>query len=324
VADLLFLGLRGIRTFRYTVERALASPYRDRVAVLYLEDFVKDGSVELGPDGEPVVRSGRDEIRFDRVRSCYALVMDLPRALIREGLVRGEDWHPFRSRLSALVLALHRTACRVVNRPLLDAGNGSKPLQTFDLARHGFRVPRSLTTNSPGDALAFAEALGWRVIYKSTSALPSVANRLTPERRADLERIRACPVLLQEHVAGPDVRAHVVGDQVFAERIEFSGGVDARYSPRPTRQFRPVELPGEVHERCVRFAAASGLYLAGFDFKVCQETGEYVALEANPTPGYDVYDFRCGGRISEALLALMAEAPEGRAEAALRPPADAA
>src|SRR5205814_9769381 len=128
------------------------------------------------------------------------------------------------------------------NPPLLDAGNGSKPLQTFTLAKYGFRVPRTLTTNSPDEAVAFAEELGWQVIYKSTSALPSVANRLTPDRRDDLDKIRACPVLLQEEVAGPDVRVHFVAGEPFAERIEFDGGVDARYSPKATRQFRETEL----------------------------------------------------------------------------------
>jgi hypothetical protein len=307
VNDLLFLiGLRGIRTFRYTEGRALASPYSHRVTVMYLEEFIKEGSVEVSPGEEPVLRCGSQEVDFRRVGACYALLMDLPRRLVRDGLIGERDWHPYRSRLNALILALHRTNCLVINRPLFDLGNGSKPLQTFDLARLGFRVPRSLATNSPEKALAFAEELGWRVIYKSTSALPSIANRLTPDRRTDLERIRACPILLQEEVAGPDVRVHVVGDRAFAERIDFSDGVDARYSPRASRQFRSIELPDHVRRRCLDLVALSGLWIVGIDFKLDPETGEYVALEANPTPGYDVYDYRSGGQISEALLRLMA------------------
>jgi hypothetical protein len=315
VRDLLFLGLRGIRTFRYTVDRALAGPYRDRARVLYVEDFLKEGAVTLEPGAEPVLHWGREVIALDGIRACYNLLMYLPRSLVRDGLIRAEDWHPYRARLTGLILALHRMAGLVINRPLLDAGNGSKPLQTFDLARHGFRVPRTLMTNAPAEARAFAEALNWRVIYKSTSSLPAVTNRLTPERCIDLEKIRACPILLQEEVAGPDVRAHVVGRQVFAERIDFSGGVDARYSPKATRKFLPIELPDEVRQRCVSFTAQSGLGIAGFDFKVCRETEAYVALEANPTPGYDAYDFRLGGCISEALLRLMADGPAAAAAA---------
>jgi hypothetical protein len=314
VKDILFLGLKGIRTFRYTVEKAANGPYRDRIRVVDLETFIQRGSVDIGPDAEPVLRIGSDAIDFERITACYALLMDLPRRLVREGLIRESDWHPCRARLSALILALHRTTCPVINRPLFDAGNGSKPLQTFELARLGFPVARSLTTNSPEEAMAFAEELGWHVIYKSASALPSVANRLTPDRRRDLERIRSCPIFLQEEVTGPDVRVHVVGAETFAERIDFQGGVDARYSPRESRQFHPVAPPDEVRERCVRFAAEHGLWIAGFDFKQRQASGEYVALEANPTPGYDVYDFRAGGRISESLLRLMAEGPLDRRE----------
>jgi hypothetical protein len=308
VSDLLLLGLKGIRTFRYTVEKALAGAYGHRVRVVDLETFIHRGSVEIRPDAEPVLRIGSDEIDFRQITACYALLMDLPRRLVRDGLIREADWHPIRARLNALILALHRTGCRVINRPLLDAGNGSKPLQTFELARLGFPVARSLTTSSPEQALEFAEQLGWRVIYKSTSALPSVANRLTPDRRADIDRISSCPIFLQEEVAGPDVRVHVVGAETFAERIDFQGGVDARYSPRETRQFRAIELPEEVRQRCVRFTAEHGLWIAGFDFKLRMPSEEFVALEANPTPGYDVYDFRAGGRISESLLRLMGEA----------------
>jgi glutathione synthase/RimK-type ligase-like ATP-grasp enzyme len=308
VKDLLFLGMGGVPGLGYVVRRALEGPYRDRVAVVYVEEFIKDGSVEFGADEEPVLRWGGQEVRFDGVRACYNLLMSLPRKAVREGLVREEDWHPYRSRLIGLVAALHRTACRVINRPLLDAGNSSKPLHTHHLARHGFRVPRTLTTNSPTEAVAFAEALGWRVIYKSGSNRASVVKRLTPERRADLERIRSCPVLLQEQVVGPDVRAHVVGGEVFAEQIDFEGGVDARHVARSARQFRRVELPDALRERAVRFVAESGLGIVGFDFKVCAETGEHVALEANPQPGYHGYDVRLGGVITDALLRLMAEA----------------
>jgi glutathione synthase/RimK-type ligase-like ATP-grasp enzyme len=309
VKDLLFLGMGGVSGLGYVVTRALASPYRDRVSVLYVEDFVKDGAIELKSGGEPVLRWNGQEVRFADIRACYNLLMSLPRKAVEDGVIREEDWHPYRSRLTGLVLVLQRTASLVINRPLLDAGNGSKPLQTARLARYGFRVPRTLTTNSPEKALAFAESLGWRVIYKSSSNRASLVKRLTPDRRADLQRIRSCPVLLQEQIEGPDVRAHVVGGEVFAERIEFSGGIDVRYVSRAQRQFIRTELPEAVRERAVRFVAESGLGIVGFDFKVCPKTGEFVALEANSQPGYHGYDLRLGGVITDALLRRMAEGP---------------
>ena len=142
-----------------------------------------------------------------------------------------------------------------------------------------------------------------------------VRSRAASSRRRDsLSRLGDSPVSPRsssspnrQGVTGPDVRVHVVGDLAFAERIDFTGGVDARYSPRATRQFRAVDLPDDIRGRCLDLVARSGLWIVGIDFKLDRESSEYVALEANPTPGYDVYDYRLGGRISEALLRLMAE-----------------
>jgi hypothetical protein len=39
----------------------------------------------------------------------------------------------------------------------------------------------------------------------------------------------------------------------------------------------------------------------GFDFKICEQTGSWVVLEANPMPGYDMFDKHLGGAISAAL-----------------------
>ena len=147
-------------------------------------------------------------------------------------------------------------------------------MQTFHLARYGFRVPCSLTTNSPEQALAFAEALDWQAIYKSSSSRASVVRRLTPDACADLERIRSCPILLQELIPGPDVRAHFVGGELFAERIDFTGDADARHVPKGSRHFQPIELPDAIRTQCHRFMKDSGLWLVGFDFKLCQKTGD--------------------------------------------------
>ena len=49
--DLLFLGMRGPRTLPYTVDRARSSSYRNRVAVLYIEDFIKTARSRSSPTG---------------------------------------------------------------------------------------------------------------------------------------------------------------------------------------------------------------------------------------------------------------------------------
>jgi hypothetical protein len=143
------------------------------------------------------------------------------------------------------------------------------------------------------------------VIYKSGNSQTSVARPLTPDSRAELEIVRGCPLLLQELIVGPDVRLHLVGERAFAERIDFAGGEDARHGPRALRKFTATSILSEVLERCRAFARDNGLWLVGFDFKLDQETGEFVDLEANPMPAFEGYDFRSGRQISAALLELL-------------------
>jgi hypothetical protein len=306
---IVLVGLSADPTVRWLAAQALKGRHGPLVEVVPLEELVTSGHVELpaGEDSEPVLHAGTRRVDFRGVLGCYARLIDPPAGGAAPGELRRR-----RSRFNALLVALQRSRRRVVNPPLCDGGNSSKPLQTVLLAReYGFRVPRTLATTDPGAALAFAEALDWQVIYKSTSGQTSVVSRLTPRRRADLERVRACPLLLQELIAGPDVRLHLVDGQPFAERIEFAGGEDARHGPRESRRFEPARVPEGVLARCRAFARDAHLPLVGFDFKFAEATGEYVVLEANPTPAFEGYDFRCGGRIAAALLDLLAVAPPG-------------
>lgn len=71
-------------------------------------------------------------------------------------------------------------------------------------------------------------------------------------------------------------------------------------------------MPDEVARLCAVFCERAGLELAGFDFKL-DAAGEWVALEANPMPGFDYYDRRLDGVISRRLIEMLGAGP-GRRE----------
>jgi glutathione synthase/RimK-type ligase-like ATP-grasp enzyme len=105
-------------------------------------------------------------------------------------------------------------------------------------------------------------------------------------------------VLLQERIEGPDVRVHVVGQQVFSEMIEFDG-VDYR-SQRSARH-QSTSLPPALAAACVDLAQKTGLTLAGIDFKISSQSEAWYFLEINSMPCYQGYDKRAGGRIGDAI-----------------------
>ena len=159
---------------------------------------------------------------------------------------------------------------RVLNRPADTASNHSKPYQAQLIRESGFDIPETLITNDPAAAREFMERIGSAggdVIYKSVSGVRSIVRRVQPQDLARLDRIRWCPTQFQRHVAGTDIRVHVVGDTAMAASIS-SAATDYRYAARETGG-RPADIvacelePG-IERPCIRLAettaAATGRY----------------------------------------------------------------
>jgi glutathione synthase/RimK-type ligase-like ATP-grasp enzyme len=193
----------------------------------------------------------------------------------------------------------------VCNRPSAMATNYSKTWQQQIIAAHGFRVPRTLTTNVPEEARRFYDDCRRRVIYKSLSARRSIVKRLKAADLRRLERVRACPTQFQEWVPGTDIRVHVIGRRLFPTEI-VTDAVDYRYSGRDglPRAMRGTELPDEVGARCLDLAASLGLVTAGVDLRRGLD-GQYYCFEVNPTPGFMFYQQYTGQRIGDALVDLL-------------------
>jgi hypothetical protein len=189
---------------------------------------------------------------------------------------------------------------RVLNRSAELGACYSKPLQAQLIGRLGFRIPETLVTNDPDEVRAFRRRHG-RVVYKSASYVRSVVT-LLDDRDADrLDAVRACPVLFQRYVAGPNIRVHTVGGHVFATSIE-SSAVDYRYAYLEGEQEKlvPVTLGEDLAERCLRLAAAFGLEFAGIDLKVADD-GEVYCLEVNPSPAFSYYELHTDQPIARAV-----------------------
>lgn len=267
-----------------------------QVAAMHIDVCVDGGAVS----GE--LRAGGSTVALQQVTAVYLRLMDhrlLPE-LTAAPPESGLHLHSARFH-DALLQWCEATEATVVNRLAPMGSNGSKPYQAQLIASHGFAVPDTLVSNDPAAVLAFVAAHE-APVYKSTSGVRSVVQRLDDDGRARLGQVRSCPVQFQEYVAGQDVRVHCVGGEAFATAVE-SDAVDYRYAAEqgaaPAR-LSAFDLDAELAQRCVELTAALGLEFAGIDLRLAPD-GRAYCFEVNPCPAYSYYESHTGQPISLAL-----------------------
>lgn len=246
-----------------------------------------------------------EQVRLEGVPGVYTRLTswgELPALSADPGLL-----HRARQLHLALEAWLESTPATVVNRTSVNDTNNSKPYQTL-LIREHFDVPATLVTNDAGELARFREEFG-EVVYKSVSGERSIVTRLTDEDLARADALAHCPVQFQEYVPGVDVRVHVVGAEVFANRVD-SQAVDYRYDATGSTRIRPVDLGAAVARECRHLAARLGLHLAGIDLRLAAD-GRTVCFEVNPSPAFTVYEDSPAGPVADALARHLAGAGGG-------------
>jgi hypothetical protein len=189
---------------------------------------------------------------------------------------------------------------RVVNPPRPSRFGFAKLVHAVSHAAGPWRIPRSRLTNDPTAAELFADSCPNGAIVKGASSVKTWAARYEPAHDGPrLKYIRTVPVLFQELIDGPDVRVHLVGTELFAERT-LSSRVDYRVDRYATHE--GIQLPPGIASGCLALGKETGVPFLGIDFKVQSDTGEWFFLEANSMPAYQGYDLRAGGAISAALV----------------------
>lgn len=247
-----------------------------------------------------LVIDGR-EVPLGAVDGVYVRIMEpsrLPEQAARvdpERVARSAAFH-------AMFLAWVECApCRVANRTVPMASNGSKPYQAQLIHAVGFDTPPTLVTDDPVEVARF-EALHGQLVYKSTSSVRSIVRVLDAGARDRLHLLGSLPTQFQRCEPGPDVRVHVVGDRVFAARAR-SDAVDYRYATHDGHdvEIEAIDVPAEVAERCVALATLLDLAFCGVDLRE-RPDGSWVCFEVNPSPGYSWYETAADLPISDHLV----------------------
>ena len=253
------------------------------------------------------LRVAGDEIRLEDVKAVYPRPYDweLLKPIADAGPQTPEFLHATAFQ-QALSIWLDLTPALVLNRPREMALNYSKPYQAAMIEAAGFAIPETLLTTDPAAVRDFRQTHG-AVIYKSVSCVRSIVSQLRPEDETRLDNVSWCPTQFQRRITGPEVRAHVIGGEVFASEI-VSNADDYRYAPLSgdSLEIRPYDLPADCAAKCRSMVEAMGFVIAGVDLRC--ENGTWYCFEVNPSPGFMYYQEQTGQPIDEAVARLLVAA----------------
>jgi ATP-grasp ribosomal peptide maturase len=209
-------------------------------------------------------------------------------------------------------------SCSWVNHPFRAADAEYKPLQLATAAACGLDVPRTVITNVPDDDREHRAVLGPSVVYKTLeSATVTDGQRVsiiytTPVTGPDLadSRIAFTAHQFQQRVPKVrDVRATVVGKQVFAASILVDGEAAAELldwrADYGALRYEPVRLPDGVESALLTMTERLGLSFAAADFVVTADDQHYF-VDLNPNGQWGWIQEATGLPIAAAIAAHLA------------------
>lgn len=194
-----------------------------------------------------------------------------------------------------------------INNPERDEIAARKVFQLKIAAGLGFKIPKTLITNDPAEALTFIDRQGERgTIYKAFSATEKSwreTRLLKQEERSQIEAVQYAPVIFQEHIkADIDLRITVINQSVFAAEI-LSGNTSYKVDFRMTMheaEIRSHTLPDDLEKKIISFVKKLGLIYGAIDMRLTP-SGEYVFLEINPAGQWLFIEERTGQPITQTL-----------------------
>jgi ATP-grasp ribosomal peptide maturase len=284
---------------------------RRSVPVVRLDpgDFPSSVTVNAFADGSGLtgtVRTTTREAPLDRVRSVY---WRRPRPYSAPAEIRGADarWCAAQARygLGGILAAL--PGASYLNHPWRNQAAEYKPAQLSAAARCGLRVPPTLLTNDPDRARSFTREHG-SVVYKplrNTDHTDRHGRGLTvwveavePDEVDD--GVGQTMHLFQQYVDKiADIRLTVVGDRMFAVRIDGSPGVDWRRH-YDDLTYTLISTPPEVANAVRDDLDLFGLTFGAFDFGL-DAAGVWHWYECNPNGQFAWFPDAITGRITATI-----------------------
>ncbi len=204
--------------------------------------------------------------------------------------------------MSAVRSLLQACPARWVNSWQAYQFHKEKPLQLSTASQLGVTIPSTLITNDATEVIAFCQAHQktiFKPVYGGAHTQPVTAKHLEPERLKTA--LSFAPVTLQEYIDGTNIRTYVIENKIYGAEIRTSA-LDFRDDLKA--ELIPVEIPDPIQKYCLEIAQAFHLEWTGIDWRR-KPTGEYVFLEANPSPMFIHFEQQTGFPITQKLVHLL-------------------
>lgn len=177
-----------------------------------------------------------------------------------------------------------------------------KPLQLSQVQQMGVAIPATLISNNPNQVIQFVQSQDpviFKPVYGGAHTEFVTEEHLEPKRLS--LALKLSPITLQEYIPGTNIRTYVVGRSVYAAEIR-SEALDFREDREA--ELIPIELPASVQEYCLAITKALMLEWTAIDWRR-KPTGEYIFLEANPSPMFLHFERQTGFPITQELVQLL-------------------
>ncbi|MDZ8052875.1 MAG: RimK family alpha-L-glutamate ligase [Aulosira sp. ZfuVER01] len=204
--------------------------------------------------------------------------------------------------MSTLRSLMQACPCRWVNSWQAYEFHKEKPLQLRAVKQIGVNIPATLISNDTKEITEFAKSQE-KTIFKPVYG--GAHTQLVTESHLESKRLnlslKISPVTLQEYILGTNIRSYVIADAVYSAEIR-SAALDFREDTEA--ELIPLELPESVKQQCLAITKALKLEWTAIDWRL-KPTGEYIFLEANPSPMFLYFEKQTGFPITEALINLL-------------------
>jgi glutathione synthase/RimK-type ligase-like ATP-grasp enzyme len=182
----------------------------------------------------------------------------------------------------------------------------------------GFKIPNSVITNIPEDALSFYMENNSECIIKPirTGLISNKENEeiiFTSKVELDdknASRVQHCPVYLQRLIPKKaDIRITVVGTKIFAAKIHSQGSDEAKVDWRKALKplvYTAIELPTEICEKCFELVKRLQLNFGAIDM-ILDLDDNFIFLEVNPNGQWAWLERQLNFLIAETITNILIE-----------------
>ncbi len=177
-----------------------------------------------------------------------------------------------------------------------------KPRQLAQVAQMGISIPETYVGNDPQAVRAFC-ARHSEVIFKPVTGgdYAQIVNQSHLSDEHLQSSMSQSPVTLQAYIDGTNIRSYIIGDEIFSAEIR-SNAKDFRTDE--DAELIPFTLPPDVAQQAKAICRSLGLEWSGIDWRRTPE-GNYIFLEANPSPMFVNFEKRTQLPITHHLVQLL-------------------